>query len=98
MRKIVLSTALMVLLGTLAQAFGAESPVRQVIPSDAVRLQTMQINEVLRMKVAKQQDFAAAGIKGIKEGDEIVVEKIAPDKIQVQHVPSGQTGVMAQPK
>lgn len=98
MRKFVLSTALMALLAAPALAAGPASAVQQVIPSEAARLQTMQVNEVLRMKVAKQKDFAGAGIKDMKPGDEVEVEKIAPDKIQVRHLPSGQTGVMSSPK
>ncbi len=98
MRKVILSTALMVLLCTPALASGPVSPVQQTVPSVAARLQTMQINEVLRMKVAKQKDFAGTGIKDMKPGDEVEVEKLAPDKIQVKHLPSGQTGIMPQPK
>lgn len=98
MRKLLLSTALVAILSLPALASGPASPVQQAVPTVAARLQTMQINEVLRMKVAKQKDFAGTGIKDMKAGDEVEIEKINQDTIQVKHIPSGQTGILPQPK
>ena len=96
MRKLILSTMLVTLLGTPVLASGPGATAQQV-PLVAAQIQTMKINEVISMKVTKQMDFSAAGIKA-KEGDEVEVKKIAGDKIQVKHLPSGQIGIMPQPK
>jgi hypothetical protein len=93
MRKRILSTMLVVLFSV--PAFAAAP---QTVPVVAGQMQTMKINEVMRMKVTKASDFSAAGIKGLKAGDEVEVKKISADKVEVKHLPSGQTGVMPQPK
>lgn len=97
MRRLVLSTALVVLLCSPALAVGPAAPMQQA-PVFAAQMQSLKLNEVTRMKVTKQTNFSATGIKGMKEGDEVEVKRISDDTLQVKHLPTGQTGVMPQPR
>ena len=96
MCKRILSTMLVILF--CVPAFAASPAAPQMVPPVAAQMQSMKINEVMRMKVEKAQDFSATGIKGMKAGDEVELKKISADKVEVKHLPSGKTGVMPQPK
>lgn len=95
MRRLILSTVLAVLACSTALASG---PAAGQVPVMAAQIQSMQINQVLRMKATKELDFSTAGLKAVKQGDEVEVRKLAVDKIEVKHLGTGQTGVMPLPK
>lgn len=97
MRKPFLILVLLALLCTPALAAGA-SPAAQAAPGIAAQIQAMRINEVVRMKVEKESDFAGSGLKGLKQGDEVELQKVAADKLKVKHMPTGQTGELSQPE
>ena len=65
------------------------------IPAIAAQIQVMQVNDVLRTKVRQGEDLKAAGIEGVKPGDEVELEKRTDGSVGVRHLPSGQCGVLA---
>lgn len=97
MRTSLLSTGLVIFLCTAALASGPGAPT-QTVPVIAAQIQAMRINDIVRLKAARASDFTGTGITGIQPGDELELKKISPDEVLVRHLPSGQTGVVAQPK
>lgn len=68
----------------------------QSVPANAARIQVMQMDDVLRAKVAHQDENKGTGTGTARTRDEGELEKAGAEAAGVKFLPAGQAGKLPQ--